>query len=139
MNILAAGDSATDLACRLIPFVIFNLLCRKVACRLRGYYPGGIPLASPPLVCAAFAAFPHGKMAKTGNLTHQSPTFLIPQGEHYVSSPAMVCVFFLAALALAATASAAGHGDAAALDPIMGEFAGTLTPDGGRPSRPRPK
>jgi hypothetical protein len=33
----------------------------------------------------------------------------------------------LAALALAATASAAGHGNEAALDPIMGEFAGTMS------------
>jgi len=40
---------------------------------------------------------------------------------------AMLCVFFLAALALVATASAAGHGNEAPLDPIMGEFAGTLS------------
>jgi hypothetical protein len=39
----------------------------------------------------------------------------------------MLCLFCLAALALVATASAAGHGNEAALDPIMGEFAGDLS------------
>ena len=44
---------------------------------------------------------------------------------------AVLSLCLLAALALVASASAAGHGNAAALDPIMGEFAGTLTPASG--------